>query len=397
MTICARWWLNGMRKLSLRRAFLVLVILSTLFSVGATVTARGFIGIAVNDQLVSFPDALPEVRDDLAYVPVRLFSQAMGAAVDWSEEKQQVTISKFGRQVIVDLRHRQLTTQAGKAQPCPVYVKNDRVMAPFRQIASLFGYGVSYVPEGPLARAFIDLACKRSDTELLQQVAAELKVQQDDALRQEPPPSAPAKKETGKVAYLTIDDGPSASTDKILDILAKHEVKATFFMLEGSIWGRADSVRRIVNEGHAAGLHGSTHVSKSFYTAPSSAVTEMDKCNAALEAVTGVRSGLIRVPFGSKPNLTADYRDALVKAGYHLWDWNVDTFDSRSAVVAADKIIAAAKEQIPKKDQAIILMHDRPSSVEALPSLIEFLKESGYAIKPLSAELTPLNFWGDKR
>lgn len=384
----------------MRRALLCLLIISTLLSVGATVTARGFMGIAVNDKLIPFPDALPEERDDITYVPVRLFSQAMGATVDWNEEEQQVTIGKFGRRIVIDVRQKQLTLETGRTQACPVFVKNDRVMAPYRQIASLFGYGVSYIAEGPLARAFIDVACKLSDQELLQQVAVELTAQQEEALRREPPPPtppAPVKEETGKVAYLTFDDGPTASADKVLDILAKYEVKGTFFVLSGGIWNHSESVRRMINEGHAVGLHGSTHVSKSFYASPSAAVGEMDGCNAALESVAGVRTSLIRVPFGSKPYLTSEYRDALVKAGYHLWDWNVDTFDARSASVPADKIIAAAKDQIPKKEQAVILMHDRPSTIDALPTIIEFLQESGYAIKPLAAELTPVNFWSDKR
>ena len=62
-----------------------------------------------------------------------------------------------------------------------------------------------------------------------------------------------------KVAYITIDDGPSKFTNQILDILDKNDVKATFFMINRNMNTYKDEVKRIQQEGHGAGFHSVSH------------------------------------------------------------------------------------------------------------------------------------------
>ncbi|HEU4962983.1 MAG TPA: polysaccharide deacetylase family protein [Bacilli bacterium] len=203
--------------------------------------------------------------------------------------------------------------------------------------------------------------------------------------------------QSDKVVYLTFDDGPNSYTPQILDTLKKENVKATFFVLSGQVRQYADTVKRIHEEGHVIGLHGVTHRADKIYQSPATVVAEMNACNTAVEAVIGEKTDLIRVPFGSVPYMKQPYRDAVVKAGYHLWDWNVDSYDSRAASVPSDRIIAEVKKQTADKTNAVILFHDKETTAAALPAILTYLKAQGFSFRTLSDDIEPLNFWNDER
>ncbi len=107
-----------------------------------------------------------------------------------------------------------------------------------------------------------------------------------------------------KVAYITFDDGPNKYTPKILDLLKKYDMKATFFLLEDRINAYPEIVKRILNEGHSIGLHGQSHEKTVFYANNSSALNEMNSTNHTLKDLIGYNIKLVRVPYGSKPRLT---------------------------------------------------------------------------------------------
>lgn len=79
----------------------------------------------------------------------------------------------------------------------------------------------------------------------------------------------------GEMVYLTFDDGPNQYTPKLLDVLKRYDVKATFFILGKKIKGNEAILQRIVDEGHTIGLHSMTHDKKTFYRSPQTAVNEM--------------------------------------------------------------------------------------------------------------------------
>lgn len=70
---------------------------------------------------------------------------------------------------------------------------------------------------------------------------------------------------TDQTIFLTFDDGPSATSNQLLDVLKAHQVKATFFMLGPQIKEHPAAVKRLHQEGHQLGLHGITHDVKRFY------------------------------------------------------------------------------------------------------------------------------------
>lgn len=200
--------------------------------------------------------------------------------------------------------------------------------------------------------------------------------------------------------YLTFDDGPSATTSQLLDILSKYEVQATFFMLGNNMSKYPNQVKRIVKEDYGLGLHGMTHRKEKFYASPAAALAEMSGDNAVLKKLTGATTSLIRPPYGSKPYFTKSFRDKVLGQGYHLWDWNVDSNDWRYKE-DSDKIYNTVMGQVrtlkKSKTNPVILMHDQKATLKVLPRLLEALKKEGYTFQVITKDMEPVNFWKDKR
>ncbi|MGL5695311.1 MAG: polysaccharide deacetylase family protein [Peptostreptococcaceae bacterium] len=193
-----------------------------------------------------------------------------------------------------------------------------------------------------------------------------------------------------KIAYITIDDGPSKYTSDILDILSENDVKATFFMLNNNMNLHQDDVKRMVKEGHGVGFHSVSHDVKKLYKTPTSSVEEFDTCNKTLYDITGETSKLIRLPYGSKPYTPKENYDNLVKSDYLIWDWSLDTLDWKSS---KDQIVSNVLYYGREKEEIILLMHEKEQSVNALNDTIKILKERGYTIMPITETIQPKNFW----
>lgn len=205
--------------------------------------------------------------------------------------------------------------------------------------------------------------------------------------------NATENKKNEKTVYLTFDDGPTASTLEILDILDKYKVKATFFMLEPGMKAFPDAVKRTVKDGHGVGLHGVTHDVSKFYQSPESALKEMQTAQETLLSITGVKTNLIRTPYGSIPYLTDSFRKVLSDNKFMLWDWNVDSDDwSASNKNYVQDVIDQLKTLDPSKHAPIILMHDRSGTVEQLPDLLNYLQKNNYQTEIIDNELESYSF-----
>lgn len=206
-----------------------------------------------------------------------------------------------------------------------------------------------------------------------------------------PPPSMTGEDSATKVAYVTFDDGPSASTDRLLDILAEHDVPATFFMLQPNMYQYPESVWRLVHDGHAPALHGYSHNKQAFYQSAASVLSEMNGAQGAVLEITGQKTTLIRPPFGSHPHMKPEYKEAVKEAGYQVWDWNVD---SRDWYYRDHRLVTNTIAQIDrlaeKNIDPVILLHDRPDTVEFIPEIINYLTNNGYELRPLDPTLEPV-------
>lgn len=192
------------------------------------------------------------------------------------------------------------------------------------------------------------------------------------------------KKNIGTI-YLTFDDGPSNNTSKILDILKQEDIKATFFLVNfNSSYNPA--VKRIYDEGHSIGIHSYTHNYKLIYSSVSAYFDDLNKMNDKIKTITGSDTKLLRFPGGSSNTISSFNKGimtTLVKevtnAGYHYFDWNVDSSDAWSARNSNDVYNNVINNL--KNGTNIVLMHDLSSNektVNVLEKIIKDAKEKGY-------------------
>ncbi|PWV97920.1 peptidoglycan/xylan/chitin deacetylase (PgdA/CDA1 family) [Paenibacillus cellulosilyticus] len=201
-------------------------------------------------------------------------------------------------------------------------------------------------------------------------------------------------KPAGKTVYLTFDDGPSKLTPQVLDILKKEGIKATFFVLGEHVNEHPDLLKRIVEEGHTVGNHTYDHQYKELYNSFGEFARQIVKTEEALQAAAGIRTKLVRAPGGTYGNFDQSYFDAMTKAGYTMFDWNVDSGDSVRVGVPAAEIIKNIHNS-KLSDETVVLLHDSSihgESVKALPEIIRYYKEKGYTFAPLTEAVKPVTF-----
>ena len=198
----------------------------------------------------------------------------------------------------------------------------------------------------------------------------------------------PYKADGKKVAYLTFDDGPSTNnTPKILDILNKYNIKATFFVIGQNAEKNSDLIKKEVSDGHVVGNHTYSHNMKYIYASTNNFISDLDKGDKVLKSIIGDDYNLkvIRFPGGSFGTKLAPYREAAKKAGYHYIDWNDLNGDAEHNNVPVSALMNEL-QKYTTQDHVVILMHDAPakvSTVQALPQAIEFLKSKGYTFETL--------------
>lgn len=201
------------------------------------------------------------------------------------------------------------------------------------------------------------------------------------------------------IAYLTFDDGPSDNTMKLLDVLDKYKVKATFFVVYKE--GYDDVYREIVKRGHVLANHTYSHQYKDIYASPEAFIDNILKLDKKLEEITGVPpSKILRFPGGSNtgfvtPDNSAKIKSKLNELGYSYYDWNVDSTDASALTQPKEVVVNGVLSGTDLVNTANILMHDtnvKHTTIEALPQIIEGLKDRGYRFKSLDHESVKIQF-----
>lgn len=179
-------------------------------------------------------------------------------------------------------------------------------------------------------------------------------------------------------------------TQKILDILAKHEVKATFFMTGGWVESYPDDVKAIQAAGHDLGNHSENHKNMS-QLSDDEKTTELMTVHNKVKELTGYDMFLFRPPYG-------DYDNAVVlnakENGYYTIQWDVDSLDWKDYGV--DAIIDTVCNHKHLGNGSIILCHNGAKyTAEALDTLITNLKNQGYEFVPISELILKDNYHMD--
>lgn len=196
------------------------------------------------------------------------------------------------------------------------------------------------------------------------------------------------------VIYLTFDDGPNRySTTKILDILKKNHVKATFFELKPAQTD-FDLTKRVLDEGHTLALHGYQHKYDIIYQSQKVYRANLDKLRDLFFQKYGVWCTVSRFPGGSS-NTVSKYNPGIMTKltkklhgwGYHYFDWNVDSCDAGGAR-SAQETFNNYKKGLRKGRGNVVLMHDfanNDKTINALERMIQYGKENGYTFLPITA------------
>ena len=197
-----------------------------------------------------------------------------------------------------------------------------------------------------------------------------------------------------KVVYLTFDDGPSPNTAKVLDVLQKYHVRATFFVT-GTHPEYNDLIKRAHEEGHTIGLHTYSHDYERVYASSDAYFADLQAVSDMVEGITGEKSDLIRFPGGSSNTVSAHTAPGLMhelvteveQRGYHYFDWNADSSDASGRNVSVAKIVANATAS--HASNIILLMHDtfgKDTTPSALIDIIDHYRQEGYIFLGLTSD-----------
>lgn len=216
-------------------------------------------------------------------------------------------------------------------------------------------------------------------------------------LREEPQKtSQPAETPKQKKVYLTFDDGPGTETEKILDVLEKKDVKATFF-----VTGKEDDtskkiIKRIVKDGHTLGMHSYSHIFDEVYESEKAFAKDLDKIYQYLKGITGSPPEWYRFPGGSSTqNIDLSIQtfiDVLDQKNISYMDWNVISPDISNSTATKEQVVNGIVDGVSQFETSVVLMYDsadKPITVKALPLIIKKLKQENYELLPLDSD-TPL-------
>ena len=193
--------------------------------------------------------------------------------------------------------------------------------------------------------------------------------------------SVPTEK---KQIALTFDDGPHPTlTPRILEILAKYNIPATFFMVGQNVLNYSEAARAVIDAGHEVGNHTFTHPHIANLN-EKAIFDEIGKCEDALEELCEYRPHLLRTPQGA---LTPSLERCLLDDDYILVLWSLDTRDWENKSTAC--IVRTVLDRVQAGD--IILMHDfighNSKTPESLEKIIPILLSEGYEFVTVSTLL----------
>ncbi len=195
----------------------------------------------------------------------------------------------------------------------------------------------------------------------------------------------------GKTIYLTFDDGPSAHTNRLLDVLKKYGVKVSFFVTRSSY---PQLLARAAEEGHTVAIHTNSHKYSQIYASDEAFMADLEAIQNTILEYTGNKSMLTRFPGGSSNSISSAYNKGIMtrltkkleSLGYKYFDWNVDSNDAGGARTP-EEVFNNVVEGIGNKQNSVVLQHDTQSfSVDAVERIIAWGLCNGYTFAPLTED-----------
>jgi len=177
-------------------------------------------------------------------------------------------------------------------------------------------------------------------------------------------------------------------TQQLIDILARYNVKTTFFVVGDWVEKYPESVKALHEAGHEIMNHSDDHAHYNALSAKE-IIADINACNDKIEAITGVRPTLIRCPYG-------EYDDHVIAAirsiGMEPIQWDVDSLDWKD--LSASEITQRVTSKV--RSGSICLFHNAAlHTPEALPSILDFFQSGGYQVVPISQIILTGDYYMD--
>ena len=200
-----------------------------------------------------------------------------------------------------------------------------------------------------------------------------------------------------KTVYLTFDDGPSAITEEILDILDREDIKATFFVIGPEGEKTDERLLKIYEKGNTVGIHSWSHDYNKIYSSVDGFLDDFSTERQWIYDVTGEYPNIFRFPGGSgnsiaDKKLMDEIKDEMSSRGFVWYDWNADGEDSIHSYISAGEI-AENVFKCEDKNEIVVLLHDsstRRTTPKAVEMIISKYKAEGYSFGVLTEMENPI-------
>ena len=201
-----------------------------------------------------------------------------------------------------------------------------------------------------------------------------------------------ARQGDSNVIYLTFDDGPGMYTERLLEILDSHNVKATFFVTDTNPASR-DLIGEEYRRGHTIGLHTATHNYDLIYENASAFWEDLDQEMEIIKEQTGSETPYMRFPGGSSNDritmddeLRRELAAGVRARGLKYYDWTIDSYDSNDEYTS-DDVYWNMVDQTTVAEPKMVLCHDlKRTTVDAIDNYLSWAIENHYVFLPITEE-----------
>lgn len=195
--------------------------------------------------------------------------------------------------------------------------------------------------------------------------------------------------EDQKIIFLTFDDGPGAYTERLLGILDKYDVKATFFVTQ-NFPDYKNMIGEEARRGHTVAVHTKSHQPKQVYTSEEAFWSDIEAMNDIIEEQTGERSKFMRFLGGGSntiskynPGIMTKLTQSVEAHGYQYFDWNVSSGDS-DGTKTAEGCLQNLKSELGERRVSVVLCHDiKEYLVDCMEDFIPWALDNGYVFMPI--------------
>lgn len=179
-------------------------------------------------------------------------------------------------------------------------------------------------------------------------------------------------KTSERIVAITFDDGPTSHTLQALELLEKHQQKATFFFIGQRIQEAPEIARKTIEKGHLIGNHTFSHSKNMGFKNTQEMIEEIERCGEIITEITGQSTVYFRPPFGvTNPNI----KRAVQRTQQQVIAWNIRSLDT----VKTDEDVIYQRIIQRIKPGSIILLHDTSDkTIRVLERLLQYMAENKY-------------------